>query len=122
MSETAVVIDYTNYNGERARRAIEPARIVFGSTPWHPEPQWLLEAFDIVKNDHRSFALNQVHAWQPPKEATVEASLAKQLQRSMERNARMVNRLKELRAQCNDFEPRNSIIEDLDAILNDKEP
>ena len=123
MSETAVVIDYTNYRGERALRPIEPARIVFGATPWHPEKQWLLEAFDIVKNEHRSFALAGVPGWFTPNLATVEASLAKQLQGSMERNARMVTRLKKLRERLNvDDDVNAASVVALDCILKDEEP
>lgn len=128
MSETAAVIDYTNHRGERALRPIEPMRIVFGSTPWHPDPQWLLEAWDITKNALRSFALTGMPGWHPPAGATAEASLAKQLQRSMERNARMVNRLKKLADKLT--EDAGSCAEEhtrecrsaLESILKDEEP
>lgn len=56
---------------------------------------------------------------------SVEDSIVRQLQRSMERNARMVNRLRRLRAECsgpNEFEPRRGIVDDLDCILKDEEP
>ena len=39
---TSVKICYTNYRGETAIREITPKTIHFGSTEWHPEPQWLL--------------------------------------------------------------------------------
>lgn len=118
MSETAVVIDYTNYRGERALRPIEPTRILFGSTPWHPDPQWLLEAWDITKNEHRSFALNGIPGWHMPKQATIEASIARQLQASMERNSRMVNRLQKLQRHTDAVWVSRSI----EAILKDEEP
>jgi len=121
MSETAVVIDYTNYRGERALRPIEPTRISFGSTPWHPDPQWLLEAWDITKNVHRTFALNGIPGWYPPAGATAEASLAKQLQRSMERNARMVNRLQKLRTSRLLIDGDLALAH-IEAILKDEEP
>ena len=35
-------ITYTNYRGETAQRMILPKSIWFGSTEWHPEPQWFL--------------------------------------------------------------------------------
>ena len=119
MSKTAVVIDYTNHRGERARRPIEPERILFGATSWHPQEQWLLEAFDVVRGEKRLFALDHVHAWQPPKEATIDASIAKQLQASIERNARMVGRLKKLRGA---FAYNVDVDSAIDAILKDEEP
>ena len=114
------MIDYTNHRGERGRRAIAPIRIYHGSTAWHPEEQYLLDAWDMDKRADRTFALKNVHSWDKPATA-VDVSIAKQLQNSMERNARMVNRLKMLRDQCNDFEPRKSVIDDIDAILKDED-
>ena len=60
---TAVVIRYTNYRGETADRRIVPIRIRFGSTEWHPEEQWLLEAFDLDRDATRAFALRDVSQW-----------------------------------------------------------
>jgi len=58
-----VVIDYTNYRGERSWRRIEPLHLHFGSNEYHPEPQWLLDAMDVEKRALRSFAMKDVHAW-----------------------------------------------------------
>ncbi len=55
-----VTIVYTNYRGETAERKIRPIKIWFGKTEWHPEPQWLLDAFDYDKNAERSFALKDI--------------------------------------------------------------
>ena len=63
----SVVIDYTNYRGERSERLILPRRIWFGTTEWHAEPQWLLEAIDLAKDSKRDFAMNQIHTWGPSK-------------------------------------------------------
>jgi hypothetical protein len=52
-----VKLTYTNYRGETAERTIIPKSIRFGSTEWHPEPQWLLLALDVEKNADREFAL-----------------------------------------------------------------
>ncbi|WP_197434739.1 hypothetical protein [Agrobacterium vitis] len=52
-----VTLTYTNYRGETSERTILPKHIWFGSTEWHPEPQWLLTAFDLGKQDVRDFAL-----------------------------------------------------------------
>lgn len=56
----AVRIRYRNYRGETAVRHIKPCHIWFGSTSWHPEPQWLLEAIDLDKGAERSFALSDI--------------------------------------------------------------
>lgn len=50
-------ITYTNYRGETSERTIAPRSIRFGSTEWHPEPQWLLLAFDTDKGADREFAI-----------------------------------------------------------------
>ena len=60
---TSVKICYTNYRGETAIREITPKTIHFGSTEWHPEPQWLLTAFDIEKKADRDFAIKDIRAW-----------------------------------------------------------
>lgn len=61
--EQAVRICYTNYRGETALRVIVPERIHFGSTDWHPEPQWLLDALDVEKQATRTFAMKDIRAW-----------------------------------------------------------
>ena len=59
-----VIIDYTNWRGERAMRRIRPTgRVTFENNEWHPETQWLLEAVDIDKGEIRSFALANIHYW-----------------------------------------------------------
>ncbi|ELT48553.1 hypothetical protein D584_13934 [Brucella intermedia M86] len=52
-----VMVLYTNYRGETSERTITPIRPWFGSTEWHPEPQWLLRAYDHNKGAERDFAL-----------------------------------------------------------------
>ena len=61
--DTTVRILYTNYKGETGLRAITPVRIFFGSTDWHKEPQWLLDALDLDKGENRTFAMKDVRAW-----------------------------------------------------------
>lgn len=61
--ERTVRILYTNYRGETSLRQIVPERIHFASTEWHPEPQWLLDAFDVDKKATRSFAMKDIRAW-----------------------------------------------------------
>lgn len=51
-----VEIGYTNYRGEFAVRCILPLAFWYGSTDWHPEPQWLVKAYDADKGAERDFA------------------------------------------------------------------
>lgn len=69
-----VTLTYTNYRGETALRTILPKSIRYGSTEWHPEPQWLLLALDVEKNADREFALKDFG--QPSDGAIREAYIA----------------------------------------------
>lgn len=67
-----VLIDYTNWRGERSKRRIRPLRLVFENNEWHTETQWLLEAVDLESGAERSFAMLGIHSWDgrktsPPK-------------------------------------------------------
>lgn len=122
-----VMIDYTNHAGVRSIREIVPLiqnALRFGSTEWHHEEQWLLDAHDVAKDDMRTFAVKDIHAWAPKGTATGRsmASYAKQLQQSMERNARMVNRLNKLLLICIDDTDLGPTIDPIQAILKDEEP
>lgn len=61
--EKVVRILYTNYRHETAVRTIIPERIWYGPTSWHPEQQWLLDAFDVEKRERRSFAVADIKSW-----------------------------------------------------------
>ncbi len=61
--EEVVAIVYTNYRGETAERQIVPQKLWFGSTEYHPEKQWLLDAFDVDKNAERTFAVKDIENW-----------------------------------------------------------
>lgn len=63
MNEKRVIIDYTNWRGERAVRIIEPITFYWGKNEFHPEPQWLLEAIDYDKKERRVFAMKCIHEW-----------------------------------------------------------
>jgi len=52
-----VTLTYTNWKGDTRPRTIIPKGLRFGSTNWHPEPQWLLLALDTEKHALREFAL-----------------------------------------------------------------
>ena len=59
-----VTFEYVNHRGERSIRRIRPIRIWFGSTAWHADAQWLMEAWDLDKQATRDFAMSNVlSAW-----------------------------------------------------------
>lgn len=58
-----VIIDYTNWRGERGLRRIVPLSMHFENNEWHPETQWLLEADDVEKGETRTFAVVNIHGW-----------------------------------------------------------
>lgn len=57
VADRAVEFFYTNYKGETGKRWATPLGLRWGSTEWHPEPQWLMRAFDHDKGAEREFAL-----------------------------------------------------------------
>ena len=63
---TEQAFTYTNHRGETAERRAIFRWLMWGSTKYHPEPQWLLLAWDRTKQDWRTFALNGIHT--PEKE------------------------------------------------------
>jgi predicted DNA-binding transcriptional regulator YafY len=65
MNSTAVIIDYTNHRGQRSMRIINPKTIVWKSSDWHSEPQWILDAWDYDKVADREFAMKDIHSWKP---------------------------------------------------------
>lgn len=52
-----VKVLYKNWRGEVRERTIVPVVISWGSTQWHPEPQWLLTAKDLEDSEVKQFAL-----------------------------------------------------------------
>lgn len=58
-----VIIDYTNWRGERGLRRIVPLAMRFENNEWHTESQWLLEADDVEKGETRTFAVVNIHGW-----------------------------------------------------------
>ncbi len=59
-------IDYTNYRGERKQISILPVEIYWGSTEFHPEPQWLLNALTSRDGQlvQRIYAMKDIHNFQ----------------------------------------------------------
>lgn len=60
---------YTNYRGETDTRVAKPISIWFGSNQWHTEPQWLMCATDLAKNEIRDFAMKDMGDVQELKES-----------------------------------------------------
>lgn len=54
---------YRNWRGEVSTRRVVPLHLNHGATEWHPEPQWLLIAFDVEKDAERSFALRDINPY-----------------------------------------------------------
>lgn len=65
MRDKYVIIDYTNWRGERRKRIIEPIDIFFGKMEWHKEPQYLMDAFDEEDGRRKEFAMKDIHSWRP---------------------------------------------------------
>lgn len=57
MNFDIVQFEYVNHRGEQGTRTIRPIRLYFGSTCYHPAPQWLLEAFCLDRQATRDFAM-----------------------------------------------------------------
>lgn len=51
---------YTNHRGERRERDIDPVTLYWGSTEFHPDPQWMLEVYDHGKKTRRDYALKDI--------------------------------------------------------------
>ena len=51
---------YRNWQGVTADRSARIISLVYGSTDWHPEAQWLLKAFDFEKQAERLFAIRDM--------------------------------------------------------------
>lgn len=58
MTEISVI--YRNWRGEVGQRRILPRQIEFKATEWHPEPQWIMHAWDLDKKEWRDFALKDM--------------------------------------------------------------
>lgn len=51
-----LTIVYTNWRGETEERTIIPIQHWYGTTEWHPAPQWMIKAFDVQLGMVRDFA------------------------------------------------------------------
>lgn len=59
-----VSIAYKNWKGVVGVRLITPLRIYWGKNQWHPEEQWLMDAYDHEKEATRGFAMKDVSRWE----------------------------------------------------------
>lgn len=58
-----VMIDYTNYRGERKFYEVWPDKFYFGFSDYHPGEQWFM--LGIVQNKgYRTFAMKDIHSWE----------------------------------------------------------
>jgi len=57
-----VSVAYTNWKGQTQERHFVPNHLWFGSTEWHPEPQWLIRGWDTDKQALRDYALEDIGA------------------------------------------------------------
>lgn len=60
-----VLISYTNWRQERRERRVLPLRMWVGTSPWHSERQWFVQATDCETGEQRDFALKDIHSWKP---------------------------------------------------------
>jgi hypothetical protein len=75
VKDQEVVIDYTNWRGERRLRTIIPTGAIdFADTQWHPTRQWLLQALDPEDGKVKMFALSDIHSWKFKEKQDVEST------------------------------------------------
>lgn len=64
MKSREVMIDYTNWRGERRVRRITPISVAWTNTEHHPKLQWLLLCMDWEHGgERRMFAMSGIHEW-----------------------------------------------------------
>ncbi len=68
MKKQQVRIKYINHREVTVFRTILPRTVWFGTTEWHPKPQWFLDAHDLDKDALRTFAMQDFLEWNPIEE------------------------------------------------------
>lgn len=48
---------YHNFRDEVRYRYIKPLATFYGTSRWHPEPQWLMQVWDVEKQGSRTFSM-----------------------------------------------------------------
>ena len=56
-----LVFKYKNWEGKTAVRKVQPIKIWYGHTQWHPKDCWLLKAVDVEKDAERDFAVKDIN-------------------------------------------------------------
>jgi len=58
-----LLLDYTNWQGERRVRRISPQGLWFGVSEFHDGEQWFIRALDLDRDDRpmRDFAMSGIH-------------------------------------------------------------
>lgn len=52
--------EYVNWKGEKGIRTVIPQEIYYGENDFHKGNQWLLQAYDVDKQDIRHFAIKDI--------------------------------------------------------------
>lgn len=58
--EQKIKVLYTNWRGETGIRNIIPVKIYYGSTEWHKENGWLMEAYDLDRKAIRVYSMKDI--------------------------------------------------------------
>lgn len=59
----AIHVLYTNHKNRTAWRKVVPLNklLRYDTTPHHPDKQWLMEVWDVNKQEYRTYALEGIH-------------------------------------------------------------
>jgi predicted DNA-binding transcriptional regulator YafY len=60
MDHPPLKFEYINWEGKKAVRTVQPIKLWFGKTQWHPKEVWLLKAFDLDKKEERDFSVKDI--------------------------------------------------------------
>jgi predicted DNA-binding transcriptional regulator YafY len=65
ISEEVVLIDYTNWRGDRSMRRIVPVSLKFETNNFHVGEgwSWFLLAWDVDRAAYRVFSMRKIHEW-----------------------------------------------------------
>lgn len=55
-----IEFDYVNWKGASSHRRVIINKVLYGNNRYHPQPQWLMEAQDIDRNEVREFAMRDM--------------------------------------------------------------
>ncbi len=74
-----VIITYKNWKGVKSTRTVTPieSSLRFAPTKWHPEPQWVIDAWDHEKESVRTFAMKDITSWSGVTMSQLDAAIDK---------------------------------------------